>query len=93
MSHAGDTVQVLPSDKFPVDGVISSGFTATDESSLTGEAAPVPKGPGDIVRAGTVSMGDGEAVNVRVTATGAQSVLASMIALVEDSQVKPCVLH
>ena len=33
---AGDTVEVLPSDRFPVDGVILDGRTAADESSLTG---------------------------------------------------------
>lgn len=54
----------------------------------TGEPIPVPKGPGDAVRAGTLSTGDGGAVRVRATATGAQSVLASVIALVEDAQVR-----
>lgn len=81
-------MEVLPSDRFPVDGFIVSGFTAADESSLTGEAVPIPKGPGDFVKAGTSSAGDGGAVRVRATATGAQSVLASVIALVEDAQVQ-----
>lgn len=84
---AGDTVEVLPSDRFSVDGVVLTGRTAADESSLTGEPAPVPKSPGDSVRAGTSSAGDGGAVRVRATATGAQSVLGSVIALVEDAQV------
>ena len=84
---AGDSVEVLPSDRFSVDGVILSGRTAADESSLTGEPAPVPKGPGDWVRAGTSNVGDGGAVRVRTTAMGAQSVLGSVIALVEDAQV------
>lgn len=51
----------------------------------------MPKGPGDFVRAGTLSTGDGSAVRVRATATGAGSVLASVTALVEDAQVC-CVL-
>lgn len=51
----------------------------------------MPKGPGDFVRAGTLSTGDGGAVRVRATATGAGSVLASVTALVEDAQVC-CVL-
>ncbi|CAM9854028.1 unnamed protein product [Ectocarpus sp. 13 AM-2016] len=86
--RVGDTVEVLPSDRFSVDGVILEGRTAADESSLTGEPIPVPKGPGDAVRAGTLSTGDGGAVRVRATATGAQSVLASVIALVEDAQAR-----
>lgn len=40
------------------------------------------------MRAGTLSTGGGGAVRVRATATGAQSVLASVIALVEDAQVR-----
>lgn len=80
-------MEVLPSDRFSVDGVVLTGRTAADESSLTGEPALVPKGPGDSVRAGTSSAGDGGAVRVRATATGAQSVLGSVIALVEDAQV------
>lgn len=84
----GDTVEVLPTDRFPVDGQIISGVTAVDESSLTGEAAPIPKAPGDSVRAGTSSVGDGAAVRVRATATGADSVLSSIIALVEDAQTR-----
>ncbi|CAM9270208.1 unnamed protein product, partial [Laminaria digitata] len=86
--RVGDTVEVLPSDRFPVDGVVLTGRTAADESSLTGEPAPVPKSPGDSVRAGTSSAGDGGAVRVRATATGAQSVLGSVIALVEDAQAR-----
>lgn len=53
-----------------------------------GEPIPAPKGPGDSVRAGTLSTGDGGAVRVKVTATGAGSVLASVTALVEDAQVR-----
>lgn len=87
MHNAGDTVEILPGDRFSVDGVIITGCTAADESSLTGEPIPVPKGPGDAVRAGTSSAGDGGAVRVKATATGARSVLASVIALVEDAQV------
>lgn len=78
---------MLPGDRFSVDGVIITGRTAADESSLTGESIPISKGPGDTVRAGTSSAVDGSAVRVKATATGARSVLASVIALVEDAQV------
>lgn len=88
--NAGDTVEVLPSDRFSVDGVILTGSTAADESTLTGEPTLVPKGSGDVVRAGTLSAGDGSVVRIRVTATGSKSVLGSVIALVEDAQVQLC---
>lgn len=78
---------MLPGDRFSVDGVVVNGRTAANESSLTGESIPVPKGPGDAVRAGTLSAVDGSAVRVRVAATGARSVLGTVIALVEDAQV------
>lgn len=52
----------------------------------------MPKGPGDFVRAGTLSTGDGGPVRVRATTTGAGSVLASITALVEDAQVGCCAL-
>ncbi|CAM9610753.1 unnamed protein product [Pylaiella littoralis] len=86
--RVGDTVEVLPSDRFSVDGVVLDGRTAADESSLTGEPIPVPKGPGDTVRAGTLSTGDGGTVRVRATNTGERTVLASVIALVEDAQAR-----
>ncbi|CAM9092214.1 unnamed protein product, partial [Hapterophycus canaliculatus] len=86
--RVGDTVEVLPGDRFSVDGLILEGRTAADESSLTGEPTLMPKGPGDLVRAGTLSAGDGGAIKMTATATASHSVLASVIALVEDAQAR-----
>ncbi|CAM9545229.1 unnamed protein product, partial [Scytosiphon promiscuus] len=86
--RVGDTVEILPGDRFPVDGLLVEGQTAADESSLTGEPTPVPKGPGDVVRAGTLSATDGGAVRITATATASRSMLASVIALVEDAQAR-----
>ena len=49
--QVGDRVVVRPGQSIPVDGVISEGVSAVDESALTGESLPVDKGPGDKVAA------------------------------------------
>ncbi len=80
----GDLVLVRPGERLPADGQVVQGQTQVDESMLTGEPMPVPKQPGDAVTGGSLN-GDG-AVQVRVTAVGAQSVLQRIIALVQDAQ-------
>lgn len=47
MVTAGDLVAVLPGDRVPVDGVVVTGTSSVDESTLTGEALPVPKQEGE----------------------------------------------
>ncbi len=51
----GDILRVRPGDKVPVDGVITEGRSAVDESMLTGEPLPVEKGPADRVVGATVN--------------------------------------
>lgn len=46
---AGDVLRVLPGERMPVDGVVLNGRAVADEAMLTGEAALVPKLPGDNV--------------------------------------------
>ncbi|HMO37140.1 MAG TPA: HAD-IC family P-type ATPase, partial [Gemmatales bacterium] len=53
--QVGELVEVLPGKRVPVDGIISEGHTAIDESNLTGESIPVEKSPGCQVLAGTVN--------------------------------------
>ena len=81
---SGDVVRVLPGERFAADGTVVQGSTQADESMLTGEAMPVPKEVGDGVTGGSLN-GEG-AVDVKVRAIGAQSVLAQIIALVQDAQ-------
>jgi len=81
---AGDRVVVLPGERIPADGVVEEGETQADESLLTGEPLPVPKGPGARVTGGSIN-GEGRVV-VRVAAVGAASVLARIVRLVEDAQ-------
>lgn len=80
----GDRIQVLPGERFAADGAVVEGHTQADESMLTGEAMPVPKAPGSGVTGGSLN-GEGVVV-VEVRASGAQSVLAHIIALVQDAQ-------
>ena len=80
----GDTVVVLPGERVPVDGVVSQGRSQLDESMLTGEPLPVVKEVGAMLTGGSIN-GDGP-LRMRVTAVGAQTVLARIIGLVEDAQ-------
>jgi Cu+-exporting ATPase len=80
----GDVVRVLPGERFAADGTVVQGSTQADESMLTGEAMPVLKEVGDGVTGGSLN-GEG-VVEVKVRAIGAQSVLAQIIALVQDAQ-------
>jgi len=52
----GMTVRVVAGGQIPVDLTITRGQSECDESNLTGEAVPVPKGPGDTALAGTINL-------------------------------------
>ena len=80
----GMRVQVRPGERVAVDGVVVSGASAVDEAMLTGEPVPVAKAPGDTVTGGTIN-GTGALV-VEVRQVGAGTVLARIVALVEEAQ-------
>ena len=80
----GDRLAVRPGERVPADARVVEGESEVNESMLTGEPLPVPKGPGDPLAGGAVN-GDGRLV-VEVRAVGAESVLARIIRLVEDAQ-------
>ena len=82
----GDTVEVLPGQKVPLDGVIIEGETNVDESMLTGEVNPIGKKAGDEVYSATINT-DG-AFLVRVTGTGDRTLLSGIKRLVEDAQME-----
>ncbi len=80
----GDVVAVRPGEKIPVDGIVTSGRSAVDESMLTGESLPVEKGVGDAVIGATLNkLG---AFQFRATKVGAETALAQIIKLVENAQ-------
>lgn len=79
----GDLVIIRPGDRVPVDGRILEGWSAIDESALTGESIPVEKGPGDRVSAATVN-GHG-ALKVTATEVGDDTTLAKIVDLVEEA--------
>ena len=80
----GDQVVVRPGERVPVDGIISSGDAALDESLLTGESLAVARHAGDRVIAGSVNI-DGHLV-VDTTTIGAQTMLGQIAHLVEAAQ-------
>ena len=80
----GDIVLLAPGERVAVDGVVTEGVGFLDESMLTGEPLPVTKEPGSPITGGTVN--GTAALSFRVTATGADTVLARIIALVEEAQ-------
>ena len=79
-----DRVVVKPGERFPVDGTLLEGQTQVDESMLTGEPLPVRKDVGSKLTGGSIN-GDGRVV-MQVRAVGSETVLASIIRLVEDAQ-------
>ncbi len=84
MVSVGDLLLVRPGDKVPVDGRVHSGRSHVDESMLSGEPMPVPKGPGDRLWAGTVNQHS--PVQLRAEQVGADTLLAQIIRTVEEAQ-------
>jgi P-type Cu2+ transporter len=80
----GDLVLVRPGGRVPADGTVVEGTAELDESMITGESRPVPRGTGDRVVAGTVVTDT--ALRVRVEAVGEQTALAGIRRLVEQAQ-------
>ena len=82
--HVGDTLRVRPGEKVPVDGVVTEGASAVDESMLTGEPMPVTKRAGDKLIGATLNTSG--ALVMRTEKVGAQTVLASIVQMVLQAQ-------
>ena len=80
----GARLLIKPGAQFPLDAEIIKGKTAADESTLTGEAAPVEKNVGDSVLAGTLNLWG--AVEVLVLRAAGQSALQKIIRLIREAQ-------
>jgi heavy metal translocating P-type ATPase len=80
----GALIRVRAGETVPLDGDVVAGWSAVDESMLTGEPLPVEHGPGSAVTGGTRN--GGGVLVVRVTTVAAESVLTRLQKLVEDAQ-------
>ena len=82
--EVGDKLQVLNGDQVPTDGIILSGTTFIDESSITGESVPKEKTIGDEVFGSTIN-GEGTFI-MQVTKEPSDTVFAKILGLVSASQ-------
>jgi Cu+-exporting ATPase len=82
--EVGDIVIVRPGEKIPVDGLISEGNSAVDESMLTGESLPVEKNIGDTVIGATINKYG--TFKFKATKVGKDTALSQIIKMVEDAQ-------
>ncbi len=82
--QVGDLLLLRPGEKVPVDGIVTEGQSAIDESMVTGESLPVSKQPGDEVIGGTVN-GSGS-LRFKATKVGSETALAQIVQLVQIAQ-------
>jgi Cu+-exporting ATPase len=82
--HVGDILRIRPGEKVPVDGVVTEGSSAVDESMLTGEPLPVSKRVGDQVIGATLNTSG--ALVMRSEKVGSSTVLAQIVQMVAQAQ-------
>ncbi len=82
--QVGDELVVRPGEKVPVDGVVLSGLSSVDEAMITGESIPVEKAVGDSLIGATINQRG--LLHMQATKVGADTVLASIIRMVEQAQ-------
>jgi Cu+-exporting ATPase len=80
----GDVIIVRPGEKIPVDGEVIDGYSAVDESMITGESLPVDRKTGDTVIGATINKQG--MLKVRASKVGKETALARIIKLVEQAQ-------
>lgn len=80
----GDIILVRPGERLPVDGELTKGASALDESMLTGESLPVEKIVGDKVFSATINKSG--SFEFKATKIGAETALAQIIRLIEEAQ-------
>ncbi len=80
----GDRVLIRPGETVPADGEIESGQSAVDESLLSGESLPLARGPGDRLLGGSINIGN--PLQMRVSAVGADTVMAEIQRTIERAQ-------
>lgn len=80
----GALARVKPGERFALDGTVSAGRSAVDQSPVTGESIPVDKAPGDAVFAGTINQSG--SLEFEVTRPASDTLLARIIHAVEEAQ-------
>jgi len=80
----GDVILVRPGDRISADGIITGGYSAINEASITGEGIPADKKKGDEVYSGTIN-GQG-ALEIEVTKPSEETVLSKIIHLVQEAK-------
>ena len=80
----GDRVRVKPGEPVPADGRVLEGHSSVDESLLTGESLPVPRGPGDRVVGGSVNVES--PLVIAIDKVGEETVLAAIQRLLDRAQ-------
>ncbi|MGD0689828.1 MAG: heavy metal translocating P-type ATPase [Candidatus Bathyarchaeia archaeon] len=81
----GDVLVIRPGERIPVDGVVTEGNSAVDQSAITGESIPVEKTAGDEVIGATINTSG--LLRVRASKVGADTVLSKIVQLVEEAQM------
>ncbi|TME09058.1 MAG: copper-translocating P-type ATPase [Chloroflexi bacterium] len=82
--QVSDELIVRPGEKIPVDGIVLAGLSSVDESMITGESIPVEKGEGEPLIGATINQRG--LLHMQATKVGADTVLASIIRMVEQAQ-------
>lgn len=81
--RTGDILIIKPSEIIPVDGIILHGFGSIDESSITGESLPIERKVHDLVRSGSINLGD--VLEIQARSTSAQSTYGRIVTLVQQA--------
>ena len=82
--HVGDLLRVRPGEKIPVDGTVTEGSSAVDESMLTGEPVPVTKRVGDKLIGATLNTNG--ALIMQSEKVGAATMLSQIVQMVASAQ-------
>ncbi|MFN2511856.1 MAG: heavy metal translocating P-type ATPase [Pyrinomonadaceae bacterium] len=82
--QVGDHLRVRPGEKIPVDGVVTEGTSAVDESMISGEPIPIEKRPGDSVIGATVN-GTGSLI-IKAERVGSETLLSQIVQMVAEAQ-------
>ncbi|QUF64744.1 heavy metal translocating P-type ATPase [Bacillus atrophaeus] len=80
----GDLVYLKPGERIPVDGEVTEGRSAVDESMITGESIPVDKSPGDSVTGATMNANG--FLKIKAVNVGKDTALSQIIRVVEEAQ-------